>query len=331
MGQIRHGSATTTFTVRAAIQRSQASLAQLSQKLGINPKTVAKWCKRASVEDMKTGPTEPRSTVLTEAEEAAVVAFRRHTLLPLDDCLYALQPSIPHLTRSALHRCLQRHGISRLLDVEGDKPGRQKFKRYPIGFFHIDIAEVQTAEGKLYLFVGIDRTSNFAVTQLVEKADRRTAWEFLQHILEAVPYQVHTILTEPLLVRHWFKPNGGGIQFAEQPRNRNTIYSRPMRFDMICEANGIEHRLTKPNHPWTNGQVERMNRTIKEATVKRFHYDSHNQLTTHLADFLAAYNFARRLKTLNGLTPYEYICKMWTSEPERFNLNPIHQMPGLNT
>jgi hypothetical protein len=106
--------------------------------LGINPKTVAKWRKRATVEDMKTGPTEPRSTVLTEAEEAAIVAFRRHTLLPLNDCLYALQPSIPHFTRSALHRCLQRHGISRLPDVEGDKPKRQKFKRYPIGFFHND-------------------------------------------------------------------------------------------------------------------------------------------------------------------------------------------------
>ena len=99
-----------------------------------------------------------------------------------------------------------------------------------------------------------------------------------------------------------------------------------MRFDMICEANGIEHRLTKPNHPWTNGQVERMNRTIKEATVKRFHYESHDQLRVYLADFLAAYNFARRLKTLSGLTPYEYIAKIWTSEPERFIVDPIHQM-----
>jgi hypothetical protein len=115
------------------------------------------------------------------------VAFRRHTPLPLDDCLYALQPSIPHLTRSALHRCLQRHGISRLPDMEGDKPKRSTFKRYPIGFFHIDIAEVQTAEGKLYFFVGIDRTSKCAVNQLVDKADRKTAWEFLQHMLEAVP------------------------------------------------------------------------------------------------------------------------------------------------
>ena len=92
-----------------------------------------------------------------------------------------------------------------------------------------------------------------------------------------------------------FQGEGIAIQFAEQPRNRNTAYSRQMRFDMIWDANGIEHRLTKPNHPWTNGQVEQMNRTIKEATVKRYHHDSHDQLRTHLADFMAAYNFARRL------------------------------------
>lgn len=90
-----------------------------------------------------------------------IVAFRRYTLLLLDDCLYALQPTIPHVTRSSPHRCLQRDGISRLPDVEGDKPKRQRLKRYPIGFFYTDIAELQTAEGKLYLIV--DQTSKFAV------------------------------------------------------------------------------------------------------------------------------------------------------------------------
>jgi hypothetical protein len=142
MGQVRHGSATSTHGVRAAIQRSQASLSTLGREFEINPKTVAKWRKRATVENLKTGPKAPHSTTLSQAEEAAVIAFRRHTLLPLDDCLYALQPSMPHLTRSALHRCLQRHDISRLPDIEGDKPKRQRFKRYPIDFFHIDIAEV---------------------------------------------------------------------------------------------------------------------------------------------------------------------------------------------
>jgi transposase InsO family protein len=267
----------------------------LSKELVIASKTVAKWWKRATIEDSKAGPKEPCATVLTEAEDAAIVAFRRHMLLPPDDRLYARQPSVPHPTRSALHRRLQRHGISRLLDVEEGKPGRQKFKRHPIRFFHIDIAEVQAAEGKLYLFVGTGRASNFTVTELVERADRHTAWEFVQHILEAVPYQVCAILMD------------NGIQFAEQPRNRNAIRSRPMRFDMICEANRIERRLTKPNHPWTNGQVERMNRTIKEATVKRFHHESHAQLHIHLADFTAACNFTIRLKAISDLTPYEYI------------------------
>lgn len=147
MGQVLHGSATTTEAVRRAIQNSQESLRALSQRYGINQKTVAKWKKRTSVQDLPTGPKEPKSSVLTIEEEAIVVAFRRHTLLPLDDCLYSLQATIPHLTRSSLHRCLQRHGISRLPEVTGDKPNKKKFKSYPIGYFHIDIAEVRTAEG----------------------------------------------------------------------------------------------------------------------------------------------------------------------------------------
>jgi hypothetical protein len=93
---------------------------------------------------------------------------------------------------------------------------------------------------------------------------------------------------------------------------------------------GVRTPLTV-NHPWTNVQVERMNRTIKEATVQRYHYNSHKQLEHHLDDFVSAYNFGRRLKSLKGLTPYEFICQCWTSEPKRFTLNPLHQMPGLNT
>ena len=123
-----------------------------------------------------------------------------------------------------------------------------------------------------------------------------------------------------------------GIQFTFPPRYADgptATYITHM-FDMRCRENGIEHRLTKIKHPWTNGQVERMNRTIKEATVKRYHYDSHAQLTAHLHDFVDAYNYGRRLKTLRGLTPYEYICKIWATEPGRFKLNPHHQMPGPN-
>ena len=128
MGQVLHGSATTTEAVRRAIRHSQESLRALAKRHGVNPKTIAKWKSRKSVSDLRTGPKEPRSTVLTVEEEAVVVAFRRHTLLPLDDCLYALQPTIPHLTRSSLHRCLQPHGISRLPQVESEASPKSKFK-----------------------------------------------------------------------------------------------------------------------------------------------------------------------------------------------------------
>lgn len=320
MGQILHGSATTTEAVRRAIQHSQESLRALAGRYGINQKTVAKWKKRSSVSDAPTGPKDPRSTILTIEEEAIVVAFRKHTLLPLDDCLYALQATIPTLTRSSLHRCLQRHDISRLPDVEGDKALKSKFKPYPIGYFHIDIAEVQTAEGKLYLYVAIDRTSKFAFVQLVQKTGRTSASAFLVALIEAVPYKIHTVLTD----------NGIQFTFPQRYADGPTATYMTHMFDMRCRENGIEHRLTKIKHPWTNGQVERMNRTIKDATVKRYHYDSHSQLKTHLTDFINAYNFGKRLKTLKGLTPYEYISKVWTNEPERFRMNPIHHMPGPN-
>src|SRR6202020_1671058 len=123
-----------------------------------------------------------------------------------------------------------------------------------------------------------------------------------------------------------------------------TVYRRPAR-TFVLPAPRVQDGLTispspsreqadskaPTDHIPDNGQAERMNRTIKDATVKRYHYQPHDQLVWHLGDFVAAYHFARRLKTLRGLTPYEFICKAWTSEPSRFKLNPLRQMPGLNS
>jgi hypothetical protein len=252
-----------------------------------------------SVADLPTGPTQAASTVLSIEEEAIVVAFRQHTLLPLDDCLYALQATIPHLTRSSLHRCLQRHGICRLREVEDGKTVRRKFKNYPIGYFHVDIAEVRTAEGRLYLFVAIDRTSKFAFTALHARATTRVAADFLRALIAAVPYKIHTVLTDNGI--HFTDPTGQSWSAAEIKRmlERKELF-RAHSFELACAKNDIDHRLTKPKHPWTNGQVERMNRTIKDATVKRFYYETHEQLRSHLTDFVSAYNFATRLRPSRG-------------------------------
>lgn len=313
MGQILHGCAKTTQAVRRSIQNSQESIAKLSERYNINPKTVIKWKKRIFTKDLPMGPNHAKSTVLTQEEEAIIVAFRRHTLLALDDCLYVLQETIPHLSRSSLHRCLQRHHISRLPQInESDQP-KKKFKKYPIGYFHIDIAQVSTQEGKLYLFVAIDRSSKFTYVELHKCATKMLAAEFLKRLLASVPYKIETILTD------------NGIQFTHQ-RHHNKAFEHI--FGSVCRENKIEHRLTKVNHPWTNGQVERMNRTIKEATVKKYHYESENQLGIHLQSFMMAYNYAKRLKSLKGLTPYEFICDQWEKSPELFLINPYHHILG---
>lgn len=280
MGQGLHGSATPTEAVRRAIRKSKESLRALSACYGINRKAVAKWKKRTSVADLRTGPKDAKSTVLSQDEEMIIVAFRRHRLLPLKDCLPALLPTIPLLTRSSLHRGLQRHDISGLPDVEGDKPAKKKFKAYPIGYFHINIAEVQTAEGKLYFFVAIDWTSKFAFFELHPKAGKMVAAAFLRNLIAAVPYRLHIVLTDT------------GLQFTNHKRQ---IHAFEHIFDRVCREHRIEHRLTRVTHPWTNGQVERMNRTIKDATVKRFHYDDHDPLRQHLDNFIGTYNFGRRL------------------------------------
>jgi hypothetical protein len=318
MVQVLHEGAITTEAVRRGMQNSQERLRALSKPNGINQKTVAKWRKRILVEDMPIGPKAPASSVLPIEEEAAIVAFRRHTLLPLDDCLCSLQPTIPHLTRSSLHRYLQRHRISRLPRVQGGRADKKKFKTYPIDYFHIDISEVQIAEGKLHASVAIARTGKFAFVEIVQKTGRTSASTFLVALIAAVPYKIHTAITD------------NGIQFTFPPCYADGPTARYVThmFGMRYRENAIEHRLTNIKQPWKNGQVERMNRTIKGATVKRFYYDCHLRLDKHLIDFISAYNFGRRLKKHNGLSPCEYIYRIWTTEPQRLTVNPPHQAPG---
>ncbi|PPV01191.1 DDE-type integrase/transposase/recombinase, partial [Xanthomonas axonopodis] len=110
---------------------------------------------------------------------------------------------------------------------KGDKAAKKRFKSYPIGYFHIDIAEVQTAEGKLYLFVATDRTSKFAFTELHASANKMVAAQFLRNVIQAVPYTLHTVLTD------------NGIQFTNRSSDR---YAFEHIFTRVCEEHGIEHR-----------------------------------------------------------------------------------------
>src|SRR5271167_55753 len=169
MASVLHGSARTTPRIRAELQASKDSARALAARYGLNAKTVRKWRQRTTTADAPMGPKAPKSTVLTPAEEAIVVAFRQKTLLPLDDVLGCLRDTIPNLSRSALHRCLVRHGISRLPRDEAASR-RSRFAETEIGYIHVDHCELRTAEGKVHRFLAIGRVSTFAYVELHPQA-----------------------------------------------------------------------------------------------------------------------------------------------------------------
>ena len=319
-----HGAARTTPRVRAELQAAQEATRALAARYGLNPKTVAKWRRRTTTADRPMGPSRPRSSVLTEAEEAIVVEFRRRTLLPLDDVLGCLRETLPKLSRSALHRCLVRHGISRLPRDEAKASKRQRFAETAIGYVHIDACELRLAQGKLFLFLAIDRVSKFTHVGFFDANTKANGAAFRREVVAAFPYRLHTVLTD------------NGMAFADLPKNRGrypeteAIFGGHV-FDRVCDQNGIKHRLTKPYHPWTNGQAERMNRTVKDATLKAFHYPGLEALQAHVPAFVTAYNFAKRLKALRWRTPFQAVCDAWAKDPAIFKIDPHHLIPGLHT
>ena len=313
MGNLLHGRARTTPEIRKAIQESNESILKLAHRYGINRLTVMKWRKRKHTSDLKSGPKKPRSTLLTEAEEICCFTFRKHTQLGLDDCLYNLKQLFPKLTRSSLHRCFKRHGVNLIPKAETQKEKTKKFKKYEPGFLHIDIAQVRTEEGILYLFVAIDRTTKYVYVELQEQQTAHVAVKFLKNTLAHFPYKIHKILTD------------NGLQFTHRKKIKKLHL-----FDQVCQEKNIEHRLTLPYHPWTNGQVERMNRTLKDRTVKKYYYKNHKTLKKHLYAFIKAYNYANPLKTLGYKTPFEYIQGYFNKKSnifkEKHKINPAYQL-----
>ena len=150
-------------------------------------KTVLKWRKRTTTADAPMGPAKPHSTTLTEAGKAIVVEFRRRTLLPLDDVLGCLRDSIPKLTRSALHRCLVRHDLSRRPKDPTDSSKRKTFKNTEIGYVHIDSCEPRSAEGKLHMVRAIDRVSKFSYVGFRDSPGKLEGAAFLRGVVKAFP------------------------------------------------------------------------------------------------------------------------------------------------
>lgn len=298
-----HNNARTSTEIRTAIRNSSESLRVLAARYEINPKTVAKWKRRDAPDDLRSGPKAPLGK-LTAEEEDIIVRFREHTLLPLDDCLYALQAQIPHLRRSSLHRCLQRHGLSRLTELGGTGATEQR-EAVPPGWLHIDMSEVRSRDGTHYLFNAVDQASKFVCVRMGPAGDTDDAAAFLETLAAHLPFRISRVFT--LDAAPFTSPD------------------EESAFAKACHRHGIEHWLTGNPHPWTRSRNARMGRMIENSPT----FASTSYIASLLQHFVHAYNFRRRLKTLGGRTPYEFICQAATHQPALFLRQPHHKLAGL--
>ena len=326
MGNILHLNAKTTIRVRKEIQESKESILKLAKKYSLNPKTIVKWKKRENLEDNKSGAKKVKS-VLSELEQKSICEFRRLTKFSLDDCYIALKDKIPKLSRSNLHRCLRRNGLSRLPKEEIKTKDKKKFKDYDLGFVHIDITTITLSnKKKYYLFVAIDRMSKYVYCEVYDKMTIDNSILFLSNTIQNFPFKIEKILTD------------NGSQFTYmllsehlRPRDKDNINKYKIHpFDKVCIDNNIEHRLTKFRHPWTNGQVEIMNKVIKSYTTKKYFYEDIEEFKKHLMSFILFYNHQKKLKSLKFKSPFDLLLEKFDIMPSLFKDNPSHKLVGLN-
>jgi transposase InsO family protein len=305
-----HANATTTPRIRAYIQKSSASNAALARELGIHSRTVARWKARQDVLDRSTRPHR-LATAITACEEALIVELRRSLALPLDDITEAMRRCVnPQLSRSGIHRCLQRHGLAARLTPE--KAAAVTFQTdAPAGFIHIDVKYLPPLNRRRsYAYVAIDRATRFVYLEILPNRRGQTAAAFLERFLDCFPLKVHRILTD----------NGSeftdrfAVDKKEKPHDKP---SGAHPFDQACAQRAITHRLTQPFRPQTNGMVERFNRRLAEhldrlpqnraAHHRRFL--DHAERDAYLLTFVADYN-RTRLRCLDYQAPAELLAKL---------------------
>lgn len=304
--QVRlHANATTTPRIRAYIQASGKPVAELATELGVSQTTVRRWRSRDTVAD---GSHIPKriATSLSELEEELICELRRNLDLPLDDITEVMRRCVNvRLSRSAIHRCLKRHGISRR--SQPDKPPVGAFETTGVGFIHVDLKHLPALRRqKSYAFVAIDRATRYVYLEIHPRRDAETAAGFLKRFLGHFPHQVHTILTD----------NGSeftdrfAVDMKGKPDGRPSGHHP---FDLVCTAQAIDHRLTRPYRPQTNGLVERFNRRLADAirsrqaasrNAGRNKFDSHTERNDFLVRFVADYN-RTRLKCLAYKAPLD--------------------------
>src|SRR6516165_10689690 len=309
-----HANATTTPRIRAYIQQSPAGAAALARELGVSQTTVRRWKNRHDVADRAATP-HTLATGFAAEEEAIAVELRTRLALSLDDILEVVRRCLrPDISRSALHRCLKRHGVSQR--PREAAPAAQRFAAEPFGYVHVDLKHLPRLHKKpAYVFIAIERTTRFVHVEIVQERSGKTIAACLESFLQTFGHPVHTILTD----------NGSEFtdRFGAARWHRRDRGTGAHPFDQVCRRHGVRHKLTRPYRPQTNGMAERFNRRLAEAldshpraaaNAGKNRFADHAQRNAFIHAFVNHYNHTR-LRCLGHKAPAEL----------------LHNLPGHNT
>ena len=317
-----HKQATTTPKVRAAIQQSDEVGTLLAERFGVTPQTIYKWRHRDSVEDRSHTPHRLQTT-LTPAQEAVAVELRRTLLVSLDDLLAVVREFLnPNVSRSGLDRCLRRHGVGNLHDLQAKdpRPKHKAFKAYEPGYLHVDVKYLpQMAEetSRRYLFVAIDRATRWVFIRIFKAKTAANARRFLRDLERACPIRIRTILTD------------NGKEFTDRLFGlRKRAATGEHEFDTLCASLNIEHRLTPPKSPQTNGMVERFNGRVEDV-LQSHHFRSGEELEMTMHRYVWLYNQQLPQSALGSKSPLQAMKDWYKLKPELFKKQP-YILPGCD-
>jgi transposase-like protein len=315
MKQEYHSNAVTNLHIRSQIKESNLTNFELANKYNTSEVTISKWKNRKILADKSSRP-DNINYALNDLEQALAISLRQTTWLPLDEVWEALLEVNPEITRSTVYRLFCRTEINKVPQKEREKA--KKFKEYEPGFLHIDVTYLPKFEGKkYYLFVAIDRATRAMYFEVYDAKTSENAEEFMNKCLSFFPFGITHVLTD------------NGLEFTNRliKSKKGNLCQKPSKLDEVCKENNIDHRLTKPSTPKTNGMVERVNGTIKRATILKDHYGNKQQMITAFNTFLIYYLIYRRhggvRKELNVKTPFNAIEKWHELKPEIFIEKPI--------
>jgi IS30 family transposase len=315
MQQIYHSNAKTNSNLREHIQHSSAvSNRELAAQFNVSSQTVSKWKNRQSLADSSCRPKNI-NYALSHILTALIVSIRSQTWLPLDEIFEMLLAENPTISRSSVYRTFIRHKINTVPQIIKEKA--QLFKAYEPGFLHFDVTYLPQFNGcRSYLFVAIDRATRLMFYAVYDDKSALSTDDFFGKCLDFFPFEITHILTD------------NGLEFTNRliKSKKGNLCSKPSLLDIKCSENNIEHRLTKPNSPQTNGMVERANGTIKNNTILKNTYANRPEMEQDLLGFLSFYNLFRRhgslRKELNVKTPFQAVEKWFALKPEIFKIHP---------